>query len=649
MTILLWQWLSALLITSIVIPANWNTPKLQAPTQQDVFVVNSLTDEVDSALGNGQCATIAGMCTLRAAIQEANALPGKNTVQLTEGIYQLIWEGNREDNAVTGDLDITDDLILTGVNREYTVIDANAIDRIIQVFGAINVTIQNLTLRNGVTSARQGGGAVAIEGNAQVTLKDVIIQDNTTGLDGRGGAIFNAEGKLEIDNSVIKDNIARQTGGGIFNAGTLNVKNSSINGNRAFYDAGGLYNEGQATLTNLLIARNQANAKGGGIYNNGALRLSLVVLSRNDAKDNDGGIYATGKELYINNSVFSDNTKENCEFDSLTVSGTRNIDSKASCKFSDSFNLTGTSTFMDLLTEFDKPLFTSQEIYHRYWEEVNQIQREQKEFLKTFDEVQSQLNKFEKELESLLFDLIPVVGEAKTIYELFTGKDYITGEPKSTSLSVIDTILALLPVISHVKEFSKLGKLIDAAEFSNITKLFAREVMETPEWWNKPMALFSAINRYRRLRSVIDMGNPTKLIEFIIYDVQSPRELSMLTIDLTKSVRKYMLMQWVMHRLFQAKQPQRVLLPDAGRIVDHLQEDNTAWKIVENNQYTVSQFRQDLKDFRRVIEIGDYTLKFFFDTKPTPEIIQAGRQADVAICWPENQVQCPELAEVNGG
>ena len=37
------------------------------------FYVNSTTDEVDSNPGNGVCATAGGVCTLRAAIQEAVA------------------------------------------------------------------------------------------------------------------------------------------------------------------------------------------------------------------------------------------------------------------------------------------------------------------------------------------------------------------------------------------------------------------------------------------------------------------------------------------------------------------------------------------------------------------------------------------------
>lgn len=53
------------------------------------FTVNSTADAVDAALGDGVCATAGGQCTLRAAIQEANALAGADTITLPAGTYIL--------------------------------------------------------------------------------------------------------------------------------------------------------------------------------------------------------------------------------------------------------------------------------------------------------------------------------------------------------------------------------------------------------------------------------------------------------------------------------------------------------------------------------------------------------------------------------
>lgn len=63
----------ALLAFFVVAPA----PSALAAT----FTVNSTADDPDASPGNGVCQTSGGVCTLRAAIQEANALAGPHTIQ----------------------------------------------------------------------------------------------------------------------------------------------------------------------------------------------------------------------------------------------------------------------------------------------------------------------------------------------------------------------------------------------------------------------------------------------------------------------------------------------------------------------------------------------------------------------------------------
>src|SRR5919198_5138806 len=66
------------------------------------FVVNSNVDETDANPGDGLCETARGECTLRAAIQEANALEGVDTITIPEGTYTLSIPGAGEDLATTG-------------------------------------------------------------------------------------------------------------------------------------------------------------------------------------------------------------------------------------------------------------------------------------------------------------------------------------------------------------------------------------------------------------------------------------------------------------------------------------------------------------------------------------------------------------------
>ncbi|MEZ4767380.1 MAG: CSLREA domain-containing protein [Caldilineales bacterium] len=77
--------------------------------------VNSVVDAPDAIPGDGLCETsVPGQCTLRAAVQEANALPGAETVVVPPGTYLLTLAGADEDEAATGDLDITGDTTIKG-------------------------------------------------------------------------------------------------------------------------------------------------------------------------------------------------------------------------------------------------------------------------------------------------------------------------------------------------------------------------------------------------------------------------------------------------------------------------------------------------------------------------------------------------------
>jgi len=52
------------------------------------FVVNSAADETDAAVGNEFCETALGACTLRAAIEEANAAENEDEVRFDEGLFK---------------------------------------------------------------------------------------------------------------------------------------------------------------------------------------------------------------------------------------------------------------------------------------------------------------------------------------------------------------------------------------------------------------------------------------------------------------------------------------------------------------------------------------------------------------------------------
>ncbi|KAA3640752.1 MAG: hypothetical protein DWP95_08120, partial [Proteobacteria bacterium] len=115
-----------------------------------VFIANSSLDSVDNNPGNGVCADINGRCSLRAAIQETNALVGADTVILPRfSTYNILFP--------YGELSITDSLTLRIADpglpitsiADMPVIDGKNVDRVFHITGAADVTIFGLFITNG--------------------------------------------------------------------------------------------------------------------------------------------------------------------------------------------------------------------------------------------------------------------------------------------------------------------------------------------------------------------------------------------------------------------------------------------------------------------------------------------------------------------
>jgi CSLREA domain-containing protein len=96
------------------------------------YRVNVLIDGVDANPGDRVCATSAGTCTLRAAIQEANADRSTlQTVTLPAGTYRLTLPGTDEQLGASGDLDLRGELLLIG--EAGAVIDGGGLDGVLDV------------------------------------------------------------------------------------------------------------------------------------------------------------------------------------------------------------------------------------------------------------------------------------------------------------------------------------------------------------------------------------------------------------------------------------------------------------------------------------------------------------------------------------
>jgi len=235
------------------------------------FTVNSTDDITDANPGDGVCATAAGgnVCTLRAAIQESNQLPGRDTINIPANTFTLTIGGRNEDAAATGDLDLADDVDLVGSTSGPTTINANGIDRVFDVIGPAVVTMTHLIIQGGLAQGESGGG---LRSDAALTLTAVVMRNNRA-FDQDGGAIANfAAGQLQLTNVTLSGNTAAVSGGAIsnFDQATVRLTNVTISGNSA-QSGGGIRNLSAAHIVNSILAKNPTggNCSGSAVVSHG--------------------------------------------------------------------------------------------------------------------------------------------------------------------------------------------------------------------------------------------------------------------------------------------------------------------------------------------------------------------------------------------
>jgi large repetitive protein len=321
----------ALLLLSVCFAA------LPITAEAVTFTVNSTVDDVDAAPGDGICATVGGVCTLRAAIQEANAFAGADRIVLKTKKYYLTIAGTAEEAAATGDLDITDSLTIKGVSSAQTIVNGGALDRVFQIIGPVIVKFVNLSIQNGFVQDDNGGGILNSGGTVSLTSCSVANNVSSgTGspfLEGGGIVCSGVGSSLSIkSSSVINNAVVSGTseayGGGIAvdNGGTLNISASKIAYNSATSSAGQAAGGGILTLsgagvtiTNSKVLANSAisvsgNSYGGGIVLAGdstAAVISETNISMNSntafALARGGGLYFEGETATISSCTIKGN------------------------------------------------------------------------------------------------------------------------------------------------------------------------------------------------------------------------------------------------------------------------------------------------------------------------------------------------------
>src|SRR5512142_490554 len=194
----------------------------------------------DTAPVPANCVSGTGTCTLRAAILAANASAAADTVILPAGTYTLTIPGRNENAAATGDLDIVvagGALTISGAGAATTIIDAGGLDRVFDISAQSAVIISDVTIRNGNSLGAVGGGILTGGAGISLTLNNVVISGNTTGVAniegdavniGAGGATVTMNNVAIVSNNSLGGGNIVSVGG----AGTsLTIVNGTISGN----------------------------------------------------------------------------------------------------------------------------------------------------------------------------------------------------------------------------------------------------------------------------------------------------------------------------------------------------------------------------------------------------------------------------------
>lgn len=176
---------------------------------------------------------------------------------------------------------------------------------------AVDVTLDSLTIDEGV-----GQGAGFNNSGGTLVVRNSNFYRGNMSPTGRGGAIYNQFGTVEVTNSLFLNNYA-VAGGAIYNwYGSLTVIDSTFESNGSTgYPGGGAIasTTGVLTVTNSTFSYNSAGggvpfSSGGGIYSDDdILAVSNSTFYSNFATDNGGGIYAAQSGAWsptLTNSTF---------------------------------------------------------------------------------------------------------------------------------------------------------------------------------------------------------------------------------------------------------------------------------------------------------------------------------------------------------
>jgi CSLREA domain-containing protein len=223
-----------------------------------------------------------GNCSLREAVNAANAHAGEDTIVLRRGAtYKL--------TRVPSDLGFDDSVTVVTDGSRPATIDARGHGSIfVEPIGGEE---PQLTLKRLVLTGATNG---AIVGDVIRVTRSRLHGNEAT--NGSGGAI--SAGILFLNRSAVAENRAAFAGGGIYVDRGITMVGSKVFANHAATEGGGLLlgvpeqdNTSSMTIKTSTIAGNRAGGFGGGIYNLAeGVEVERTTIAKNRAGQGGGGL-----------------------------------------------------------------------------------------------------------------------------------------------------------------------------------------------------------------------------------------------------------------------------------------------------------------------------------------------------------------------
>ena len=217
---------------------------------------------------------------------------------------------------------------IEGLNTN-SVLSLTSSSRLFTINGATsaNVTFKNLTFLNNNTTLAGGSVFFNNAAGATATFENCTFTGNSVTNNAGGGAIWFANGTLNITNSTFDSNSSSDEAGAIFGqSGTITITNSTFDTNSSPTKGGAIFNaNANLTIIDSSFENNTATTNGGAIVagNTGDLAVSGSLFDGNSAaKGGAIAVLASGADLVLDTSTFVNNTVSSNGGGALYLAGT---------------------------------------------------------------------------------------------------------------------------------------------------------------------------------------------------------------------------------------------------------------------------------------------------------------------------------------